>query len=143
MRTREDLEAYLARSSYPSREIEENTWLIEDREGNETILMRLSDDLVLFRTNVVDLQAIDPARAKEFYALLLELNASDLLYGAYGLARTGNDGAKVVLTAAAQLAHLDYAEFVGILDDFSLAIAKHRKSIEEFIIRSSDSLATN
>ena len=78
MRTREDVEAYLAKSPYPFHELEENTWLVQDRSGaKENIVVRLSGDIVHFRVNVVDLASIDAARRgalssrKRFMAAML------------------------------------------------------------------------
>lgn len=142
MRTREDVEAYLGKSPYPFRELEENTWLVQDRGGaKENIVVSLSGDVVLFRVNVIDLASIDSTRREELYALLLELNASDMLHGAYGVtgASSGskdNDG-KVLLTAAMRLQDLDYSELVGTLDDFTVAIAKHHEQIAKFSTRHS------
>ncbi|MBN8610855.1 MAG: hypothetical protein J0L92_09740 [Deltaproteobacteria bacterium] len=136
MRTREDVEAYLGKSPYPFRELEENTWLVQDRAGaKENIVVRLSGDLVLFRVNVIDLSSIDTTRREELYALLLELNASDMLHGAYGVSKDG--GGKVLLTAAMRLQDLDYSELVGTLDDFTVAIAKHHDGIAQFSTRRS------
>lgn len=137
MRTREDVEAYLAKSPYPFHELEENTWLVQDRSGaKENIVVRLSGDIVLFRVNVVDLASIDAARREELFSLLLELNAGDMLHGAYGIAKS-DAGGKVLLTSAMRLEDLDYSELVGTLDDFSMAIAKHHERIARFSVRAS------
>ncbi|MBX7191059.1 MAG: YbjN domain-containing protein [Sandaracinaceae bacterium] len=137
MRTREDVEAYLAKSPYPFRELEESTWLVQDRSGaKENIVVRLSGDILLFRVHVIELEAIDRARREELYALLLELNASDMVHGAYGITRT-EAGGKVLLTAAMRLQDLDYSELVGTLDDFSMALAKHYDRIARFSMRAS------
>ncbi len=137
MRTREDVEAYLAKSPYPYRELEESTWLVQDRTGaKENIVVRLSGDILLFRVNVIDFGAIDVSRREELFALLLELNASDMVHGAYGISRT-DTGGKVLLTAAMRLQDLDYSELVGTLDDFSMALAKHNDRIARFSARAS------
>lgn len=134
MRTRDDVEAYLAQSPYPFREIEEGTWLVQDRTdsgGTDQVVVRVRDDLVLFRMNVLDLRSTDPARREALFSMLLELNATDLLHGAYGVARNG-DATKVVLTAAMRLENLDYSELVATLDDFYLAVARHRERLASF-----------
>lgn len=138
MRTREDVEAYLGKSPYPFRELEESTWLVQDRAGaKENIVVRLSGDIVLFRVNVLDLASTDPARREELYALLLELNAGDMMHGAYGLTRDAAGG-KVLLTAAMRLEDLDYSELVGTLDDFTVALAKHHERLAPFRVRPSN-----
>ncbi|GAB4194970.1 MAG: hypothetical protein OHK0013_00660 [Sandaracinaceae bacterium] len=132
MRTREDVEAYLAKSPYPYREIDEDTWLVQDRGGaRENIVVRLTGDLLLFRVNVLDLDTVEPSKRESFFATLLELNANDMLHGAYGLQRFDGSG-KVLLTAAMRLEDLDYSELVGTLDDFSVALAKHHERLAAF-----------
>lgn len=117
MRTRDDIEAYLDRSSYPHREIEDRTWLVQDPSGlRENVVVRLTDDLALFRVKVMDVAQPDSA----LFGTLLELNATDMVHGAYGV----SDG-KVLLVATLRLENLDYNEFVGTLDDFGMALAKH------------------
>lgn len=128
MRTREDIEAYLIRSKYPHEEIEDRTWLVRDPSGvHENVVLRMTDDLAIFRVKVLELAGVEPKRREEFFAALLSLNASDMVHGAYGVL----DG-KVLLTASLRLENLDYNEFVGTLDDFSVALAKHQTQLGAF-----------
>ncbi len=121
MRTLEDIEAYLDRSSYPHRELEEGTWLVEDPSGvREQIIVRVHDGLALFRVNVLDVSEVDPARKMALYETMLSLNANDMVHGAYGVAE-----GQFVLTATLRMENLDFNEFVGTLDDFGVALSKH------------------
>lgn len=121
MRTNEDIEAYLTRSKYPHRELEEGTWLVSDTSGaNEQIVLKVTDDVALFRVNVLDLATVDPTKKGELHQRCLELNASDMVHGAYGIA-----GGSLVLTASLRMENLDYNELVGTLDDFGVALSKH------------------
>ena len=61
----------------------------------------------------------DHARLK-LYQTLLELNASDLVHGAYGL-----EGDEVILVDALELQDLDYSEFQASLESLSLAVTSH------------------
>lgn len=127
MRSREDLEAYLLRSARPFREVESNTWLVREHDDpNGDIVVKLENDLVFFRSKVLDLSVVK--RPEELFRRLLELNASDMFHGAYGL----SDGA-VVLTSALHLENLDYNELQGTLDDFSLALSNHRDALHSFV----------
>src|SRR5690606_4812342 len=58
---------------------------------------------------------------------LLQLNVEDMVHGAYGIA----DGA-VVMTCALRLENLDYNELQGTLDDSTLAITNHYKTLARF-----------
>ncbi len=128
MRTKEDIEAYLTRSKYPHREIEEGTWVVSDVSGaNEQIVLKMSDDVALFRVNVLDLESVDPAKKDALNQRCLELNASDMVHGAYGIA-----GGRLVLTSSLRMENLDYNELVGTLDDFGVALSKHVPSFAAF-----------
>ncbi len=121
MRTNEDIEAYLTRSKYPHRELEEGTWLVSDTSGaNEQIVLKVTDDVALFRVNVLDLGTVDPKKKADLHEHCLALNASDMVHGAYGIA-----GGSLVLTASLRMENLDYNELVGTLDDFGVALSKH------------------
>lgn len=125
MRTREDIEAYLLRSNLPHEEVEADMWVVSDPGSGERIVVRLLEELVLFRVKVMEL---DKVRDREkLFARLLELNASEMVHGAYGVA----DGA-VVLTCVLRLANLDYSEFQGTIDDFSLALTNHYDTLASF-----------
>lgn len=124
MRTRDDIESYLSRSAYPHREIEDGTWLVQDPSGlRENVVVKITDDLALFRVKVMDVAKADAS----FYGTLLELNANDMVHGAYGV----SDG-KVLLVASLRLENLDYNEFVGTLDDFGMALSKHHERLAPF-----------
>ena len=126
MRTREDLESYLLDAGMAHEEVAQNTWLVRDPENRGgRIVVRLEDDLVLFRLNVLGLDKVKD-RA-QLFEKLLRLNAADMVHGAYGLADD-----HVVLTSIMLLETLDRAEFRAVLDDFSLALGKHRETLAAF-----------
>jgi hypothetical protein len=128
MRTREDIEAYLLRSNHPHREIADATWLVGDASGSrENIIVRSEDGLCLFRLKVLDLSSIEASRRGDFYLALLQLNASEMVHGAYGVA----DG-MVLLTSSLLLENMDFNEFVGVIEEFVLTMANHHERIAQF-----------
>lgn len=129
MRTREDIEAYLSRSNHHHREVAEDTWLVTDpSDDREHIVVRLADGLVLFRLKVLELERVEPERREEFFGEILRLNAEDMVHGAYGV----SDG-DVVITATMRLENLDFSEFSGTLDDFTVAVTNHYPKLREFV----------
>ena len=62
----------------------------------------------------------DPSRRCELCRELLELNARDLVHGAYGL-----EGDRVVLSDTLELENLDFTEFEASFDSLTLALASH------------------
>lgn len=125
MLTREDIEAYLIRSGANHAELEDDMWVVHDTGSTENIVIRLAGPLVLFRVKVLELDKI--TRREELFMKLLELNAGDMVHGAYGIA---NDA--IVLTCALRSENLDYNEFQGTIDDFSLALSNHYETLASF-----------
>jgi hypothetical protein len=116
--TENKIEQYLIDLMYTYRELESNLWLLEDPEHNlEEVAVVYSDPLVIVRMQIMD---APKTRREEFFARLLELNASDLVHGAYGL-----EGNKVVLIDTLEYDSMDYTEFRATLDAFSLALTQH------------------
>ncbi|MDR0554115.1 MAG: YbjN domain-containing protein [Treponema sp.] len=112
------IEQYLIDSALSYREISENMWLLEDGEHNLTGLAIMYDDpLVIFRIVVMDVPA---GNRLELFTKLLELNAVDILHGAYAL-----ENGEIVLINTHDYDTMDLGEFRSTLDSFSLALAQH------------------
>jgi hypothetical protein len=56
----------------------------------------------------------------ELYTKLLELNANDVIHGAYAL-----DKNKIVLIHSLQYSSMDFEDFRASLDSFGLALTQH------------------
>ncbi len=65
--------------------------------------------------------------APKLYQTLLELNAQEMVHGSYGIA----DGS-VVVTCSLQLENIDYNEFQGTIDDFTMALTNHYETLSAF-----------
>jgi hypothetical protein len=126
MRARDDIESYLARAEVPYEEVgEDGMWLVRDSSLGENIAIQTADSLLLFRVKVLELREVTDKAA--LYEELLNLNASDLVHGAYGISEDA-----VVLTCTLQMENLDYNELQAVLDDFSLALANHYEKLTKF-----------
>ena len=112
------IEQFLIDLKYSYQEVKPNLWLLDDTEHNlEGIAIMYADPLV-----IVEVQVMNAPREhrEEFFAKLLELNASDMIYGAYGL-----EGDKVIIIETMDYESMDYAEFRSALDGISLALTQH------------------
>ncbi len=125
MPTREDIESYFVRAQLSYKEVDKDIWVLKDQASSENIVVSLAGPLLLFRVKVLELDEVADSLA--LFRELLLLNASDLVHGAYGIA----DDA-IVLTCALQFENLDYNEFQGTIDDFSLALTKHYERLAKF-----------
>ena len=112
------IEQYLIDMKLSYRELGENLWFLDDEEqGFQEIAIMLNHPLVVFRSLIMD---APKENRLEFFTKLLELNAADLLHGAYGL-----EGNKIVLVDTLQYDEMDADEFRASLDSFSLALTQH------------------
>ena len=112
------IEQYLIELKYSYQEVKPNFWLLEDTKNDlEGTAVIYTDPLVIIRLQVMNA----PIRNREeFFIKLLELNAGDMIHGAYGL-----EGDKVVITDTMEYETMDYSEFRASLDAISLAITQH------------------
>ncbi|KPK14227.1 MAG: hypothetical protein AMJ62_13550 [Myxococcales bacterium SG8_38] len=126
MRSRDDIESYLARAEVPYQEVGENgMWLVRDSSLGENIAIKAAGPLLLFRVKVLELREVTDKPA--LFEELLRLNSSDLVHGAYGISEDA-----VVLTCTLQVENLDYNELQAVLDDFSLALGNHYDKLTKF-----------
>lgn len=127
MVSREDFEAFLDRlgaTGATITEVEPGLWRV--RPGGALdfdVVVSYAPPVALLRVKVMDLPG-DPAAEGALARRLLELNATDLLHGAYGFTRDA-----VVLTDALELAHLDYDEFRASYESMTLALASHVREL--------------
>jgi hypothetical protein len=125
MRTREDIESYFIRSGLPYKEVGEDMWIVHDQSSQENIVVRLAGPVVVFRLKVLETDKVKNAGA--LYEKLLELNAQEMVHGAYGIADDS-----IVVTCSLRMENLDYNEFQGTIDDFTLALTNHYETLSAF-----------
>ena len=112
------IEQYLIDLKYNYKEVKPNFWLLDDeKHGLGGLAVIHADPIVIVRVQLMDTPILN---REHFFAKLLELNATDMIRGAYGL-----EGEKVVITDTLVYETLDYAEFRASLDAISLALAQH------------------
>jgi Tir chaperone protein (CesT) family len=121
MATRDEIEHFLIQTGHPHETIENNMWVVRDTAN---IVISHAPPLVIFRAKLMD----GPQRNREaFFRLLLELNASELLHGAYGL-----EDNSVVLIDTLQSEHLDLNELQATLDALLLAMNQDYQQLKTF-----------
>ena len=112
------IEQYLIDLKYSYQEIKPNIWLLDDTDHDlEGMVVMHADPLVVFRVQVM---TVPGQKREEFFQKLLELNASDMIHGAYGL-----EGEKLVITDSLEYDTLDYNEFRATLDAISMTLSQH------------------
>lgn len=124
MVTREDIESYLIRTELDFEEVDEGIWVVRpDRSGavpgEPVVVVSHVPPVVVFRSGIREAPDGEEAQLRLFRRLL-ELNATDLVHGAYGL-----ENGEVVLADTLELENLDFSEFRASLESLALAISSH------------------
>jgi hypothetical protein len=120
MMTREDLESYLIRMEHDFEEIEESMWRIESGDDDAPVVAIYAPPVVVFRLKVMNLPEADDTRLAPLYRRLLELNATDIVHGSYGI-----EAQEVVLSDALELETLDFVELRSSYESLTMAASSH------------------
>jgi len=126
MEARAKIEDFLVKMDLANEEIAKNTWMIHDEyETIDNIIVTLNDPVIFFRVKLMEVpKACDRAK---LFEVLLNLNTTDMLHGAYGL-----EGNAVVATDTLQAENLDFNEFQASIDSLSLCITGHYRLLAPF-----------
>jgi hypothetical protein len=130
MVTREEIETFLDRLSSEGvgyEEIEPGLWIVKPGGALDfDVVVNYSPPVVVLRVKVMNLPK-DDGQLATLSRRLLQLNASDLVHGSYGIERDS-----IVLTEALELSHLDYEEFLAAYEGMTLALASHLRELGSF-----------
>ena len=123
MVNREDIESFLLRAEVEFEEIESGLWLVhpsaEEPQGEPGVVVRYEPPVVVLNSRIREVPDEDEAQLN-LYARLLELNAIDLVHGAYGL-----ENGEVILGDTLELENLQFSEFRASLESLTLAVVSH------------------
>jgi len=125
MVTREDLESFLIRMELEYEEVDEGMFLIRGVNSGLPVVVHYADNLLLIRMKVMDMPEPGNGSA-ELYRTLLELNATDVVHGAYGI----EDG-ELILSDTLELETLDFLELQASIESIELAAATHMERIRD------------
>ncbi|WP_020611257.1 type III secretion system chaperone family protein [Sediminispirochaeta bajacaliforniensis] len=119
------VERYLLNLDLNYEEVAAKTYIIHEPEkGLENVAVMLDDPLVIVQVKVMDV----PSSGRErFFRTLLNLNATDLIHGAYGV-----NGDEVILIDTLRSATMDLEEFQACLDAIGLALSQHYRILSDF-----------
>jgi len=123
MVTREDLESYIMRMDLEYEEVDPGMFLVQGRNSGLPMVVHHADALLLIRMKVMDLPASANGRT-ELYRTLLELNASDVVHGAYGI-----ENGELIISDTLELETLDFHELRASMESMELAAMSHMEQI--------------
>jgi hypothetical protein len=128
MASREDLESYLIRLGMEAEEVEDGMWVVRPADAGVPVVVHHSPPVVLLRIKVMDLPAGDDGRLAPLYRRLLELNATDIVHGSYGI-----EEREVVLSDALELDTLDFQELQSSFESLLFAVSSHLNTLAELV----------
>lgn len=120
----EDIQSYLMKMDLVCEEPREGTWIVKAMPGVDHMVITLAGPVLVFR---VKLMEVPRHHREELFRTLLELNATEMMHGAYGI-----EGDAVVISDALQVENLDYNEFAATVDDIALAVSSHRSRLSRY-----------
>jgi hypothetical protein len=124
------IEQYLIDLMLTYQQIDKNLWLLDDEDHSlQGVAVMQAEPLVVIRAEIMD---IPGHNLLELYTKLLELNAADIIHGAYAI-----DNKKIVLIDTLQYETMDYEDFRASLDSFSMALSDHYPILSKFREKSS------
>ncbi len=130
MVTKDDLESFLDRLSSEGAsyfEAGENTWIVQPGGALDVdLVVHYNPPVIVLRVKVMNIPTTN-GKGAELNRRLLELNASDLVHGSYGISE-----GSIVLTEALEVAHLDYEEFLASYESMTLALATHLRELTTY-----------
>ena len=129
MVTKEDIEAFLNRLSAEGasyKEVQNGLWVVKPGGSLDfDMVVHFSPPVVVMRVKVMELPR-DKTAEGQLTRRLLEMNASDMVHGSYGIEQDA-----IVVTEALELEHLDFEEFLAAFESISLSLASHLREIGE------------
>jgi hypothetical protein len=130
MVNKEDVERFLDRLSAEGvnySELEPGLWIVKPSgELDFSVVVHYSPPVVVLRVKVMTLPT-DAVSLATLSRRLLELNATDLVHGSYGIEEDS-----IVMTEALELSHLDYEEFLAAFESITVALASHLRELGSY-----------
>jgi len=107
---------------------EGGTWLLHDESDLiDNVVIQFTPPVIVFRVKLMAVPT-DSAARTQLFERLLQLNATDMVAGAYAL-----EGDSVIVTETLQTENLDTNEFQAAIDGLTLAISEHYSELGGFL----------
>lgn len=126
MVTQNDIEIYLDDSGFPFEVVSDGVWRVETPENHvDNIIISYEEPILLLRVN---LMKVPSENRERFYKRLLELNATEIPHGAFGIE---ND--IVVLIDTLQVENLDRNELQASVDSLGFTVAQYYNELKTYL----------
>ena len=126
MVTQNDVEIYLDDCGFPFEAVSEGMWRVESPDNNvENIVVSYEEPILFMRVN---LMPVPEKNREEFYQRLLQLNATEIPHGAFGL-----EDENVVVIDSLQVENLDRNELQASIDSLAFTVAQYYKELKSYV----------
>ncbi len=116
----EIIDGYLVKSGLEYEALDDGMWMIHDEHDRlDNIVVTWSPPIVVFRVKLMNAPT-DTQQRSRLFERLLQLNASEMVSGAYAL-----EGEAIVATETLQSENLDFNEFQAGIDGLTMALTEH------------------
>lgn len=123
-----ELEGLLMNSGLDYESHAGDTWVIHNQSDHlDNVVLQFTPPVIVFRVKLMDAPQ-DAQKRADLYERLLQLNATDMVAGAYAL-----EGQAIVITETLQTENLDANELQAAVDGLSLAISEHYQELRGYL----------
>lgn len=124
----DDLAGFLNRLDRTFEKVDAETYLVSLGVNQPRAVLRLAPPVLVVQVDIAEAPRDNPPLEAKLFRRLLELNASDLVYVAFGI-----DHGHIVLDAALDIATMDLSELEAVLANLDLAIGEHVPDLREIV----------
>lgn len=117
MRTLDNIENFFFDLELPYERVHDDMWVVSPPEKIEKIVIFITGPSLSFRVKLFELNTSDKC---QIFKKLLELNATEMVHGAYGL-----ENNSIVIVDALEIENLDLNELRATIESIDLAISMH------------------
>ncbi len=126
MASNEEIQAYFDQLGLTYQNVGEGIWVLNlEEHGVDNLVINHEPPIVVLR---VKLREAPKKNREVFFSRLLEMNATDLVHGAYAL-----EDESVVLVDTLQSEHLDLNELEASIDSLTLAAVQNYKELVGYL----------
>jgi len=125
MATNSEIESFFEKLEISYDTVGEGIWVLNlEEQGIDNLVINHEPPLILLRIKLMDM----PVKKREaFFKRLLELNATDLVHGAYAL-----EEENIILIDSLQSENLDINELEASIDSLAFAATQNYAELSKF-----------
>ncbi len=126
--TPEDLETFLRRLDRAFEKVDASTYLVSLGQNLPAAVLKLAPPVLVVQVDVAEAPSENPSLEARLFRRLLELNATDLVYAAFGI-----EGSRIIIDAAMDLDAMRLHDLERLLSNLDLSLAEHVPHLRDLV----------